>query len=119
MDAVANIVFLINVAWLMTHELDAIQQHEWRVFPFLTPFSDIAAYQIFTVLHIPLFTFIMWNLQSPWFWIVFDLFLIVHAGLHWLLRNHPKLEFKNRLSNLLIFGAAPLGLLHLILLQWL
>jgi hypothetical protein len=117
MDTVAYIVFLINVAWLATHELDAIQQHEWRMFFFLAPFSDTTAYRIFVILHVPLFAFILWNVQSPTFWVAFDIFLIGHAGLHWLLRNHPKLEFKNWFSKLLIFGGIPLGLLHLLLLQ--
>jgi hypothetical protein len=118
MDTLTSLIFLITVACLMTHELDAIQQHEWRMFFFLNPFSDITAYRIFTALHIPLFAFIMWNLHASWFQVGFDLFVIIHAGLHWFLRNHPKLEFKNWLSNLLIFGAVPLAILHLILLQW-
>ncbi|MCE7948466.1 MAG: hypothetical protein DYG88_13665 [Chloroflexi bacterium CFX4] len=116
MDA-ANLLFLINVAWLTAHELDAIQQHEWRFFPFLASFGDVTAYRIFTFLHVPLLVLIMINWQAREFQIGFNLFLLIHAALHWLLRNHPKLTFNNWFSALLIYGAVPLAVLHLFLIR--
>jgi hypothetical protein len=108
---------LVNVAWFLAHELDAIQHHEWRLFFFLNPFRDVIGYRIFIALHIPLFVLIIWNIQQPVFQIIFDLYLIFHAGLHWMFRHHPKYEFHNGFSKILIFGAIPLGVFHLVLLH--
>jgi Family of unknown function (DUF6713) len=117
METSIDLLFLIAVAFLFNHELDAIQQGEWRFFFALVPISDEAAYRIFTALHVPLLVFIMWNLQSSWLQVGLDIFLIVHAVLHWLLRNHPKIKFKTWYSRLWIFGGALIGLVHLSLLQ--
>lgn len=112
------LLYLVTVAFLIAgHELDAIQQQEWRFF-FPSPlFSDQTAYRLFTALHVPLVVLILWQLHSIPFQIGFDLFTIIHAGLHWGLRNHPKIQFNNWFSHLWIFGAALLGALHLVLLQ--
>jgi hypothetical protein len=113
-----NLLFFIGIAWLATHELDAILHHEWRIFFFLKPFNDVTAYRIFTVLHIPLFAIIIWFAPIRTFQIGFDLFLIVHVGLHWICRHHPKYEFNDWFSNMLIIGAGVVGAIHLGLL-WL
>ena len=118
MESLVELLFIINVAFLvMGHELDAIENHEWRFFFAITPFSDQTAYRLFTIIHVPLFVFIIWNLQSFWFQVRFNIFLIIHAGLHWVLRNHPKINFNNWFSRLWIFGGALLGATHLALLQ--
>lgn len=117
MDSALDLVFLIGLVFFFNHELDAIQEHEWRFFFSRLSISDENAYRIFTALHLPLFVFILWNLQSDYFQIGFDLFLILHAGLHWLLRHHPQVTFDNRFSRFWIFGGALLGCLHLIMLQ--
>jgi hypothetical protein len=45
-----------------------------------------------------------------------SLFLIIHAGLQWDLRNHPLLAlFRHRFSGIWIYGGALLGLLQLVL----
>jgi hypothetical protein len=114
METLLLLLFIINVTILvMGHELDAIHQQEWRFFFAAIPLSDQTAYRLFTALHIPIFVFILWNLQSFRFQIGFDLFLIIHAGLHWFLRHHPKVNFNNWFSRLWIFGGAFLGFLHL------
>lgn len=112
----ANALFTCVVVCLMVHELDAIHRHEWRFFVFLRPFSDPTAYHIFTAAHAPLLVLVLWNLHSPAFQVGLDVFALVHAGLHWTLRHHPRLEFRTWFSWLWIAGAALLGLLHLILL---
>ncbi len=109
-------LFLINVAWLLGHEMDAIHQHEWRLFFFLKPLNDDAAYRLFTALHIPLLVLILSQLQVGQFQWAFDGFLIIHAGLHVFFRKHSHYEFNNWFSNIWIFGAVPLAALHLILL---
>jgi hypothetical protein len=101
----------------MGHELDAIQQEEWRFFFAALPVSDQTAYRLFTALHVPLLVFILWQMPSVRFQIGFDLFTIIHAGLHWGLRHHPQIRFNNWFSRLWIFGAAVLGAIHLLLLQ--
>ncbi len=113
-----DLLFIINVAFLVIgHEMDAIYQHEWRFFFAFTPLNDETAYRVFTALHIPLFVIIIWNIQSIPFQVGFDIFLMAHAGVHWLLRNHPKIKFNNGFSRLWIFGGALLGGVHLGLLS--
>ena len=119
METFVELLFVINLSFLvMAHELDAIHQQEWRFFFASVPLDDKAAYRLFTALHVPLFVFIVWNLQSFWFQLGFDIFLIIHAGLHWILRNHPKINFNNWFSRLWIFGGALLGAIHIALLLW-
>jgi hypothetical protein len=113
METTTHLLLFISVAFFFVHELDAIQQHEWRFFFASTPLVDNRAYQLFTALHIPLFIFIMWNLPSLPFKIGFDLFMIGHAALHFLLRNHPNVNFNNWFSRLWIFGGAFFGATHL------
>ena len=119
MDMFLELLFIINMAFLvMGHELDAIYQQEWRFFFARLPIQDQTAYRIFTALHVPLFVLIIWFFQEFWFQVAFDLFLIIHAGLHWLLRHHPKVNFNNWFSQLWIYGGALLGFIHLLLLFW-
>ena len=109
-----DLIFLTGLSFLVIgHELDAIQNHEWRFFFAKIPISDQAAYQIFTALHVPLAVWIIWAWQNPSFQFWFDIFLIAHGLVHWLLRNHPKVKFNNNFSRLWIFGGAFLGLIHL------
>lgn len=115
MEHLAEIVFLLNLAWMMTHELDAIQQHEWRVLPLTRWMVDAWGYRIFVLAHIPLFVLCMAFRDSIEFQIALDAFFIIHIGLHWLFRNHPEYTFDNWLSQLLIVGVAPLAILHLVL----
>lgn len=115
----ATTLFLLNVTWLMMHELDAIQQHEWRFFQqaffFFRPLSDVAMYHVFVAAHVPLLVLILANAEDRNVQIAFNMFLIIHAGLHIGLRNHPRITFNNTFSRVWIFGAVPLALWHLAL----
>jgi hypothetical protein len=111
----ADFIFLTALSFLLLHELDAIQQHEWRFFFARIPISDEIAYRIFTAAHLPLFIFILWYAKVSAFQTGMDIFLIIHAGLHWFLRHHPKITFNNGFSRLWIFGGSVFGTLHLIL----
>ena len=114
MESLTDLLFIVNIAFLViAHELDAIKQQEWRFFFSRIPVSDETAYRIFTALHVPLVIVILWNLHSFRFQIAFDTFLIIHAGLHWALRNHPLIDFDNWFSQLWIIGGAILGAIHL------
>ncbi len=108
------LIFLLNIAWIMAHELDAIQQEEWRFFNLPFALDDELAYRIFTILHVPLFIAIMFALDNTAFQIGMNIFLIAHAILHWLLRNHPQVNFNNGFSRLLIFAPVPTAIWHLI-----
>ena len=113
----ADMLFFINIAWLVAHELDAINRHEWRIFQTFVPLydrlNDVNAYRLFVILHIPLLAWIIRAAQFRGFQVGFDLFLLIHIGLHWLFRNHPQNEFNNHFSQFLIIGVAPFALLHL------
>lgn len=113
----ANLLFIINVAWIMTHELDAVQQHEWRVLPLTSWMSEEWGYRVFIMLHIPLFVLLMVGIESRDFQFGFDIFLLIHVGLHWLFRHHPAYTFDNALSQFLIVGVAPLAVGHLFLMM--
>lgn len=105
-----TLVFLSGITFLFLHELDAIQQKEWRFFLSWTNIHDESACRLFVALHFPLFLLILWNLPSERFQMGLDIFLVIHALLHILLRNHPLIHFNGRLSRLWIFAAAFCGL---------
>lgn len=117
MSSATDLLFLLGVAFILNHELDAIQQHEWRFFFARTPLSDATAYRLFTALHIPLFVFILWNLEASWFQVSFDIVLVAHACVHWLGRNHPLINFNGWFSRLWIYGGAVISIVHLVVLQ--
>jgi hypothetical protein len=115
-------MFNIALAFLVTHELDAVKQHEWRLLPVLNKLNDRSGFFWFTLLHIPLLlgVFQVYATSSPHSGsrLLLDAFCIVHVGLHILLRNHPLNTFNNPLSWSLIIGAATfaaldLGCIHL------
>lgn len=110
-----TLIFLVNIAWIMAHELDAIRQEEWRFFNLPFALEDEFAYRIFTLLHVPLFVGLMFAIPNPVFQIGFNIFVIAHAIVHWLLRHHPQVNFDNGFSRLLIFAPVPTSILHLIL----
>jgi len=112
MQHIAQFIFFINLAWLMTHELDAIQHHEWRILPLTSWMNEEWGYRIFVMAHIPLLAGLMAMSRVHEFQIAFDMFLVIHAGLHWLFRDHPQNTFNNRLSSVLIVGVIPLAIGH-------
>ncbi|MCK5311264.1 MAG: hypothetical protein KAJ62_04100 [Desulfobacteraceae bacterium] len=119
---IIDLIFYTGFALLITHELDAIQRHEWRIFPFLSNLEEDIAYQIFVIAHVPLLVSLLWLMNHPsenvryWFQLSLDIFLIIHLGLHSLLKSHKKNEFTSVLSKIIIMLMALFGLLHLILL---
>jgi len=120
--ALIDLLFWLNLALLLAHELDAVRRQEWRMFVLLNRLDDERAHQLFTLLHVPLFIVIFWFLSRPnqliyfWFQLVVDIFLVVHLGLHLLFRNHPANAFTTSFSKRLIEGMALLGLIHAALL---
>jgi hypothetical protein len=113
-----NIFFYLGLSLLTMHEMDAIRCREWRIFPGLSLLSDKLGHIIFVFVHIPLFFFIFWQLTHSEdidaFIRGFNIFMIVHLGLHILFLKHKNNEFKDWISWTIIIGAGLCGLLDLI-----
>ena len=115
-----NLLFHLGFATLITHELDAMTQSEWRLLFILRSLPEEIASFTFVVVHIPLIAALLWltNSESPGIQhrsrIAFAIFLMVHVGLHKLLEHHPDYTFNTLLSLSLIYGGGLLGFLYLI-----
>ena len=115
-------IFYIGIILLLTHELDAISCHEWRMFPFIHRLEESLGYRVFVLLHIPLLVLIFWFITHSsesiryGFQIGMDIFFILHLGIHYLFRSHPKNEFTGTFSLTLIVLTALVGGVHIILL---
>lgn len=111
--------FLLGITFLSMHEMDAIRCREWRIFPGLSMLSDKLGHIIFVFAHIPLFFFIFWQLTHSQdieaFIKGFNIFMIVHLGLHILFLKHKNNEFKDWMSWTIIIGAGLCGLIDLII----
>jgi hypothetical protein len=113
-----HVLFYLGLSLLTIHEMDAMRCNEWRIFPGLSMLSEALGQMVFMLVHIPLFFFIYWQLsQAPnreAFVDGFDIFMIIHAGLHILFLKHKNNEFKDWVSWTLIIGASVCGLTDLI-----
>ncbi len=114
-----TLLFTLGLALFFSHELDAVRQHEWRLLFVLRHMPESAAARAFIAIHIPLFLILLVATESlgePRFWsrVVISAFLVVHAGLHWSLRHRPECDFNSALSRGLIYGAAFVGVLHIL-----
>lgn len=107
-------IFYSGLACILIHEMDAIQQKEWRIFPGLHLLDDRWGYQLFNLLHLPLYVFLFAGLFSPEGLALgmrrgLDLFFMIHVGLHLLFTFHPKNQFTGFFSWLWIGGAGLCG----------
>ena len=104
---------------MFMHEMDAIRCKEWRIFPGLSMLNDKTGHIVFLFAHIPIFYGLLWQLTNSsdieTFRIGFDIFLIVHLGLHLLFLKHKNNEFKDWISWTIITGSGICGLFDLIL----
>ena len=114
-------VFYLMLATLFTHELDAMAQSEWRLLYVLRSLPSADGQFWFVLLHVPLFAGLLWLIQqsSPRIrqltQVSLAAFAVVHAGLHYRLSAEPLYTFTSPLSLAVIYGAALLGLLFLIM----
>lgn len=114
-----NTLFYLGLGTLFTHELDAIANHEWRIFPILRSLPEQAGMSTFMLLHIPLFAVLIALVASNDERLRrlsrsgISAFLLIHAGLHLWFENDPHYEFTSSISNALILGGALFGGLHL------
>lgn len=113
----SEFLFQTMLAFLFTHELDAVKRHEWRILPLTSSLPERRGERVFIWLHVPVFFVILWfaasNPNSALGQILSG-FAIVHIGLHWLFRNHPRNEFNTLGSWALILAAGLFGALHLL-----
>jgi hypothetical protein len=114
-------VFYLGLGALLTHEMDAMTHSEWRVLPVTRWLADDLGRDAFVVAHVPLYALVLGLVASlhpatryrSRFWV--SVFLMVHAVLHGLFSSDPAYTFAGALSNTLIYGAAVLGGLYLVL----
>ena len=108
-------IFYLGVTLLLVHEIDAIRCKEWRIIPGLSSLKERAAMITFMLLHIPLFYWIIYeiNAEQQNFRTGFDIFLIIHLILHILFLWHKNNEFKDWISWTIIIGAGICGILDL------
>ena len=116
-----NWVFYLGLGALITHEMDAMTHSEWRVLPLTRWLADGLGRDVFVIAHVPLYALLIGLIASlhhgtrhrARFWV--SVFLVVHAGLHVFFSSDPAYTFAGALSNTLIYGAAALGGLYLVL----
>lgn len=108
--------YFLMLALFITHELDAVKRHEWRVLPLTSLLPDRVGEQVFIWAHVPLFALLFHfgglYPQSP-VALGISTFSIIHILLHIGFRNHPKYEFNNTSSWTIILATGFFGALHL------
>ena len=55
-----QIFFFVGLAFILTHEMDAIKSREWTMFPLIARLDEKTGYIVFTALHIPLYFLLFW-----------------------------------------------------------
>ena len=117
MGTITLAVFSIALALLLAHEMDAVRKQEWKMFIGLKAMDDEKAYQVFLLLHIPLYAALLLLLFSAFSQIgyyIVDIFLIGHMFLHWAFEKHPANRLNGTASKLLINMAGLLALVHIV-----
>ena len=118
----SNLVYNLALAFFFVHEMDAVPAQEWRLLYGLRNLPEATAYAAFLLGHIPLFFVILWLGQHGnarlrvGFRLALAGFLVVHAGLHARLSDHPLNGFEGLVSHIPIFAAGFLGTLYLAIL---
>ena len=118
-----DLLFYSGTAALLTHELDAMTHHEWRLLPILKGLPDATAEPAFVAAHWPLFVLMLGTAASLNLRLrqtardVICAFLVVHAGLHTFFSGDVLYTFSGTLSQLLIYCAGALGLAYSII-RW-
>ncbi|GAB3640395.1 DUF6713 family protein [Spirosoma arcticum] len=117
-----NLFFWIGFSTLLVHEMDAVRLSEWRILPLLSRLNDQRGFAVFTLVHIPIYVLLLVGLSSEIaagekgsLMLVLDWFMVIHVGLHVLLRNLPRNEFKTVFSWLIIAGAGLAGAVDAVL----
>ncbi len=116
-----TLLYYLGVTSLLTHELDAVLNTEWRLLYVLRTLSDDVASLYFVAMHfVIIFAFFYFGHHQKskveeGFRGAVALFLIVHGILHFRLSDDPLYTFSGLSSNLYIYGASAFGLLFLLM----
>jgi hypothetical protein len=119
-----NGLFALLVAMFIGHELDAMAQHEWRLLYVLRDLPDSLGQDVFILLHVPIILVLVWlgwhsaERTRSVTRVGCAVFMVVHAGLHWRLREDPIYTFHSATSMFLIFGSLIPAVLLLVLYLW-
>jgi hypothetical protein len=114
-----TLLFQLMLAFLFTHELDAMTQSEWRLLYVLRSLSDEQGRWWFVAIHVPLFWGLIWLTHNKnqklqhYSRFAVAIFCIVHALLHLRLSSDPLSTFNSPLSLSLIIGPAILAAAYL------
>ena len=115
-------LFAVAFALLLSHELDAMIRSEWELFPGLNALDSDTAADVFNLLHVPLLAPIIWVLTAGSArarrrtMIGAEVFLVVHAIGHTLVRGVDRYEFQAPVETITVYGAAGASAIHLALL---
>lgn len=120
-ESISSLVFYFGVAFLLTHEMDAVINVEWRLLFHLRNLDDAIASYWFVALHFPIFLAFIYFTRHPMqrvrdtFRLLVSIFLIVHSVLHFRLSSHPQYHFDSLISNIYIYAAGTLGFVYLLM----
>ncbi|BAQ74135.1 uncharacterized protein POS17_2441 [Pseudomonas sp. Os17] len=115
-----NTLWTLCLALFAGHELDAVAQSEWRLLYGLRHLDPALGQALFIALHVPLVVALIGLTGHSRPAVrrssrrLLAGFAVVHAGLHFNLREHPLYRFESPLSQALIFACAGAGLLYLL-----
>ena len=115
------ILFALNFSLLLLHEMDAIRSKEWKMFIILKSMREETAYIVFSIIHLPLYFWIIFTISQvfnsgyAFVYLLTDVFLIVHTGIHFFFRKHAANGFSSLYSNILIYIMGILAFIHLIM----
>lgn len=115
-------IFILNISLLFVHEMDAIRCKEWKMFTLLKELREELGYTIFTVIHIPIYFFILLFLMTAFkefsfkAYLITDIALIAHLLVHILFSRHKNNRFRGLFSRAIIYLTGVLAIVHLILL---
>ena len=115
------VLFALNFSLLLLHEMDAIRAKEWKMFLILKDMSEQAGYVAFALIHLPLYFWVIFTISQVWsggyalVYLLTDLFLIFHTGIHFFFRKHAANGFSGAYSNILIYAMGAIAVVHLLL----
>ena len=122
MDLELRLLFFVNIALLISHEMDAIRCKEWGMFIVLKDMKENTAYLIFSIVHIPLYIGLIYLIAYSSantiniFSICIDIFLVFHWVIHYLFRNKQQNYFKSLYSLVIINSMGIISLVQIIML---
>lgn len=122
MELLLKLLFCVNIALIILHEMDAIKCKEWNMFIILKDIKENMAYLIFSIVHLPLYIGLIYLISygnantKNIFSIYIDIFLIFHWTIHYAFRNKQQNHFKNLYSSMIINSMGIISLLHIIFL---